>query len=141
MLVKMFVFVIIIILFISRIKNTKTNLTKEKYKKKIEKEYNKNEKIYSNSELFIKYFAFESTIYALCYGYILFMNYGFFMNLLSLVQIITVFITVFITLNFGISDIFETNNTKVIYRKKYLLFNMILDYIYYPLSIIFLIFH
>ena len=128
MLVKMFVFVIIIILFISRIKNTKTDLTKEEYEKKFEKEYHKNEKIYSNSELFIKYFAFESTIYALCYGYILFMNYGFFMNLLSLVQIITVFIT----LNFGISDIF---------RKKYLLFNMILDYIYYPLSIIFLIFH
>lgn len=42
------------------------------------------------------------------------MNYGFFMNLLSLVQIITVFIT----LNFGISDIFETNNTKVIYQEK-----------------------
>lgn len=137
MLVKMFVFVIIIILFISRIKNTKTDLTKEEYEKKFEKECHKNEKIYSNSELCIKYFAFESTIYALCYGYILFMNYGFFMNLLSLVQIITVFIT----LNFGISDIFETNNTKVIYQKKYLLFNMILDYIYYPLSIIFLIFH
>ena len=46
MLVKMFVFVIIIILFISRIKNTKTDLTKEEYEKKFEKEYHKNEKIY-----------------------------------------------------------------------------------------------
>lgn len=44
MLVKMFVFVIIIILFISRIKNTKTDLTKEEYEKKFEKEYHKNEK-------------------------------------------------------------------------------------------------
>lgn len=126
-----------IVLFYTRLKDTKSVLSQDAYERTFETAYHKDEALFTNKERVIKYFIYESIIFALCYGYVLFKNYGFLINILSVIQIITIFMTV----HYQITDIIETDNIKAIYHKNYLLFNVGLDYVYYPIVIFTLLFH
>ena len=129
--------VLLIMILLLRIKDTKNDISKEKYQKEFEKNFNKSEQSFTDKKYVLKTLTIESIIFSICYAFIWFKNYSLILNILSIIQIIAVFITI----NYTITDIIDTDNTKAIYHKYHILFNIILDYIYYPLSIFMIIFH
>lgn len=134
---KVFVLFIMVCLFVLRIKNTKSALSKDAYERKFEEQFHKDEKSFTNKKFVLKTLAIECIIFSICYAFVLFKNYSFILNVLSFIQIITVFMTI----NVLVTDIIDTDNTKAIYHQNHMIFNVILDYIYYPIVIFMLIFH
>lgn len=126
---KIIVILIIGYLFLSRIIETKKDINGEMYEKTYSAECSK----YKNDKL-LKMLGYQSIILGLTYGYILIQNYNFLINMLSIIQILTLFVTI----NHQVSDILNQN---YIYHKIHMIFNLILDYLYYPIVLFLLITH
>ena len=134
---KLLVLIGMVCLFISRIRDTKNCLSEDAYVKTFETVYEKNSELFQDTSKFLTIAMIEQTIVAIMYAMILARDYGFLLNVLSMIQIGTVFFT----MKYGITDCIEKHNVVSTYHKNFMVFNVVLDYIYYPLTIFALIFH
>lgn len=139
---KLFLLVITILLLLSRIKNTPRQLSKTIYFEKLRKSLENNKSIKEeqgelNYEA-IKGVAILITILLNIFFIIYYLlvgnkfSYDMKMFILSALQIITVFITLKKTFN---GKMLSENIEDYKFYRFYFLFNVILDYIYYPLTI------
>lgn len=139
---KLFLLVITILLLLSRIKNTPRQLSKTIYFKKLRKSLENNKSIKEeqgelNYEA-IKGVAILITILLNIFFIIYYLlvgnkfSYDMKMFILSALQIITVFITFKKTFS---GKVLSENIEDYKFYRFYFLFNIILDYIYYPLTI------
>lgn len=120
-----------VMLLIMRVKETPIDFSEDKYQKKFEKEYASNSHFFQNKVLFLQMLFIENLCFVLCYAYVWFASFSTILNILSMVQIITIMLT----MRHVIIDCIEKDNVVSTYHRNYLLFNMVLDYIYYPLAI------
>lgn len=139
---KLFLLVITILLLLSRIKNTPRQLSKTIYFEKLRKSLENNKSI-KEEQGELNYEAIKGAailitillnIFFIIY-YLLVGNkfsYDMKMFILSALQIITVFITLKKTFN---EKMLSENIEDYKFYRFYFLFNVILDYIYYPLTI------
>lgn len=139
---KLFLLVITILLLLSRIKNTPRQLSKTIYFEKLRKSLENNKSI-KEEQGELNYEAIKGAailitillnIFFIIY-YLLVGNkfsYDMKMFILSALQIITVFITLKKTFN---GKMLSENIEDYKFYRFYFLFNVILDYIYYPLTI------
>ena len=134
---KLLVLIGMVCLFISRIRETKNVLSEDAYVKTFETTYEKNSELFQNTSKFLTIAMIEQTIVAIMYAMIWARDYGLLLNVLSMIQIGTVFFT----MKYGITDCIEKHNVVSTYHKNFMVFNVVLDYIYYPLAIFALIFH
>lgn len=139
---KIFLLVVTLLLFIKRIKNTPQQLSKtiyfaklrevlDKYKIEKEKQGEENYKALQGAVIII---AILLNIFFVVY-YLLVGNRfsnDMLLMILSAIQIITVFITLKITFN---EKMLSENIEDYKFYRFYFLFNVVLDYIYYPLTI------
>lgn len=130
------VLIFMVILLIMRVKEIPIDLSKDAYQKKFESEYAKNESFFQNKSVFLQMMFVENLFFGLCYAYVLFSSFSIILNILSMIQIITLMITI----RYIIIDCIEKDNIVSTYHRNYLLFNMILDALYYPLTIVALLF-
>lgn len=139
---KLFLLVVTILLLLSRIKNTPRQLSKTIYFEKLRKSLENNKSIKEeqgelNYEA-IKGVAILITILLNIFFIIYYLlvgnkfSYDMKMFILSALQIITVFITFKKTFN---GKLLSENIEDYDFYRFYFLFNVILDYIYYPLTI------
>ena len=133
---KTIIICVLILLFLMRIVDTKTQLSVENYNQKFEKEYAANEKLFSNKKLFLTTLMLENIIWTITYSYVLFCNFDILLNILSVIQIITLLFTI----HYGIEDCIEKDNVVSTYHQTHMIFNVCLDYIYYPIAIVALVF-
>lgn len=143
---KLFLLVVTILLLLSRMKNTPRQLSKSIYFKKLKealekqnvekkKQGEENYKVLQGAAILIVILlSIFFVVYYLLVG-IRFSN-DVSMFMLSALQIITVFITLKKTFN---EKILSDNIEDYKFYRVYFLFNVILDYIYYPLTIYMLI--
>lgn len=139
---KLFLLVVTILLLLSRIKNTPRQLSKTIYFEKLRKSLENNKSI-KEEQGELNYEAIKGAailitillnIFFIIY-YLLVGNkfsYDMKMFILSALQIITVFITFKKTFN---GKLLSENIEDYDFYRFYFLFNVILDYIYYPLTI------
>lgn len=139
---KLFLLVVTILLLLSRIKNTPRQLSKTIYfaklrealeKQKVEKEKQGEENykaLQGAAILIVILFDIFFVVYYLLVGNRFSSNVS--MLVLSALQIVTVFITLKKTFN---EKMLSENIEDYKFYRFYFLFNVILDYIYYPLTI------
>ena len=130
------VLIFMVILLIMRVKEIPIDLSKDAYQKKFESKYAKNESFFQNKSVFLQMMFVENLFFGLCYAYVWFSSFSIILNILSMIQIITLMITI----RYIIIDCIEKDNIVSTYHRNYLLFNMILDALYYPLTIVALLF-
>ena len=138
---KIIALTILIILLFCRIKNTPTLLSKKLYMKKMQKAIDKNQKALENTNkeqqevsqsvavIFIWLVEILFSIFYIVLGTKLGTPY---MLVLSALQVFTCFYSGFKNAN---TSIFSKNIEDFKFYRWYFLFNVILDYVYYPLAI------
>ena len=139
---KIFLLVITFWLLISRIKSTPRMLNKTLYMKDLQKALDKQNKAFNEYDeehvITIKVLSILALtiISVFCTIYYMLIGNKFSSNTLMLILSTLQIVTVFITLkrNFT-SKMFSPNIEDYKFYRWYFLFNVILDYIYYPLTI------
>lgn len=143
---KIFLLAITILLLISRIKSTPRMLSKTLYRVNLSKALDKQKKLLeSKDESYVTVLHGVSAVtvlllQALIIAYYLLVGNRFHSNTMMLIltalQIVTVFITCGKQLN---KKLFSLNIDDHKFHRFYFLFNVVLDYIYYPMTIYLLV--
>lgn len=138
---KTFLLIITILLLVSRISGTLRNISKKEYEKYIKKEVNKLSKTFSKSteeeKEAMKFISFIiSFVFYTCMAlYYLYIGNKFSNEIIYLLSILEV-VTVIIYMRRDLFEIkFSLKEEDYIFHRWYFLFNVILDYIYYPMVI------
>lgn len=138
---KIFLLAVTILFLISRIKNTPRMLSKKLYFKKVEKAIESNNKSFDGKSddevIVIKGVAILISLLfqAFCIIYYMMIGCRFqteLMLILTALQIVTVIITTKRTFT---GKLFSKKIEDYTFYRWYFLFNIVLDYIYYPLTI------
>lgn len=135
----------IVMLFISRIKETPSMLSESRY-------YEKVREVIKSNEAFLNNLLFEKCSYAekfakiatYLYSFVLILIYAAignsinspFINFLSFIQICTVVITMRLQRNVNPISLYIDDFP---FYRWYFLFNVVLDYVYYPLAFVLLL--
>lgn len=137
--------VCIVMLFISRIKETPSMLSENRYYEKVRNIIKSNEEFLNNlpceKRLYAEMFAKIATY---LYSVVLILIYAAignsidspFINFLSFIQICTVVITMRLQRNINPTSLYIDDFP---FYRLYFIFNVILDYIYYPLAFVLLL--
>lgn len=142
---KIFLLLIITVLFILRVKGTPRMLSRKAYMKKIGDSINKNEDTFKKfsekeikllKEISLVFVAILQVLLAIAYIMIGSKVNALYFTILTLLQLLTVIYTSVTQLNM---KAFSANLEDHKFRRWYFLFNVILDYIYYPLAFYLLI--
>lgn len=146
---KVFLLAVTILMLIGRIKATPKNLSRTLYENNLQKSIDNLKKTVDNiktesnkedvlkiTQYIINVLVWLSSLLVIVY-YILIGNRfssNATMLMLSAIQIITVFVSTRTTLKeFNLLNLESMNNVK--FRRYWLLFNVVLDYVYYPMTI------
>jgi len=138
---KTFLLIITILFLISRMSGTLRNISKKEYEKYIKKEVNKLSIIYSKYNVKeVKELKILTNIYAILFYIFMSLYYLYIGNKFSneIIYLLSILEVVTVTIHMG-RDFFETNlslkEEDYIFHRWYFLFNVVLDYIYYPMVI------
>ena len=138
---KTFLLIITILFLISRMSGTLRYISKKEYEKYIKKEVNKLSIIYSKYNVKeVKELKILTHIYAIIFYIFMSLYYLYIGNKFSneIIYLLSILEVVTVTIHMG-RDFFETNlslkEEDYIFHRWYFLFNVILDYIYYPMVI------
>lgn len=138
---KTFLLIITILFLISRMSGTLRNISKKEYEKYIKKEVNKLSIIYSKYNVKeVKELKILTHIYAILFYIFMSLYYLYIGNKFSneIIYLLSILEVVTVTIHMG-RDFFETNlslkEEDYIFHRWYFLFNVVLDYIYYPMVI------